>query len=1007
MDIDSKAAIMDVSDEGTPLSSFGPLCVDTWTLIVSAFVHDPSVGPRELAVRKGIIACVAQGWKGALYDAPVFWSNIKIVKDMPVSALQFALSKIGDGDIHLWFSLVNFRRLGGRLATETDVHGWVDDRLRHLTPLSSHWRSFKLDTESPLVFTRIRGHCADLRAYSLVVFDVSYTYLPGHSLDVKPSVRLLPFDSTPWFRSVLPSMARLVLFCVPFVWASDMLFEGLEVVELSYSHCPITLPVDILPRLFTLATRLRTLRLGLLIPFDFPEGFILSSSSLQTFDIDFDSGPIVRTLLDALEVPSLRDMTVRDVRECVDYLFAFPILLNRLTHFRVHGPIGDRVSLQHLFAELRRIEFLDIAHSDAVVFETYLIWARTRARFNKSNYLEGLRTLHLPAVDLPLVVQLVNMVGETVFPEVGRLGVQRLRVERPLDHGLVWNSIVWLRSVIPDFAFTNMYSPSAHCSIDKLLSCDLVVLIAPARDSVLCPSRTFIGLDLRRHISDSTANCPSPDLLPASPSFDNLPVRPVCSIVSMAALVEGSPPAMCNEEGELLSLLDPSDKKAPKYNAPFNPDLPYLVEDVMDLVLQAFAADESLPFKLFIHIRGLLLRSSHWIRYRVRRTPAFWSKLLISPRPRLSLVHQWLELSSDSKPLIPLTISFSATRASSRSSSNEDLEFWVQDAAAILASQIDRCVSLTITTDSPELLTETLLFLDGSHAVILQSMVVKFGLHNYSYMRPHALHDFHFRELPPLGSPFRPFESLAWTVGPIHNPTVTYTTSERASCTLVHPAALLITWAEVVAVLASSLRLSTLLLDGLFLDYEPGTLTCTPPLSALRVLDVAFRGMDSMAQLVTRLNAPALRTLRISVTATADIQCLCACAALLSNIDELVLIGSCPSAMEAYSIYSLMHRATRLDLRMTTSLFYSAFAAACGLPPSEPGVNWNACPNLKQLLVHQIPLTELRSMLQLRIARGYPMLEYVCASEPAGGAVSEVVDWFSQMGVELVVVELQ
>ncbi|KAJ7672312.1 hypothetical protein DFH06DRAFT_1124218 [Mycena polygramma] len=460
MDVESELASTVIADNTPPISEFGPLCRQTWSLTIHAFVNDPSVSPKESAVRRGIIACVAQVWKGALYETPDFWTNIIIVKDMPVSALDFTLDKCGDDGVHLWFSLLNFRDLSGRLAGEEAVNKWVDDRFRRLSPISLRWRSFKLDTESPLVFNRIRVHCGALKAYFLTSFDVSYTYLPGHSLEVAPSARLLPFDSVPWFRTVLPSLTRLVVFCVPFLWDNDLLYEGLEVVDLSYSHCPITLPIDVLPRLFTLATRLRSLRLGVIAPFDFPADYILFSQSLRALDLDFDSGPVVRSFLDALEVPNLRDLTVRDVRECVDYLFAFPVLLNRITRFCARGPLGDRVSLQHLFAALPRIEILDVVHSTPLVFETYCEWVRLRERFGQSNYLGGLRVLHLPAVDLSLVVRLVNLVGETVLPEVGRIGIQRLRVERPLDHGMEWNSLTWLRAVVPDFALTNMYSPS-------------------------------------------------------------------------------------------------------------------------------------------------------------------------------------------------------------------------------------------------------------------------------------------------------------------------------------------------------------------------------------------------------------------------------------------------------------------------------------------------------------------------------------------------------------------
>ncbi|KAJ6481344.1 hypothetical protein C8R47DRAFT_1218506 [Mycena vitilis] len=908
------------SEPSNPLGmvDFGPLTYDVWRSVVLAFVNEPGVGARESAVRRGIVACFA------LYGGTGFWSCITVEKRMPLSALDFALSKCVEGDLHLRFTLLDVKRLEGLPASPAVVSAWIDSVFDRLCPLASRWRSFRLDTENPVIFNRIRHRCADLEAYTLARLDLSYTYLPGYSLLADSQEGLLPFHPSSWFGSVLPSLVRISLYCVPFIMANDLLFEGLEVVDLACYDCPASLPVDVLPRLFALASRLRSLRLGTLVPLSLPEHYVLLSHSLQSLDLSFDSGPVAGIIFDALECPKLTELVVRDVRDGVHFLTACPVVLNRITVFGARGDIGDRISLQHLFAAMPRLETLDLVHSTARVFYTYCEWVRLCIRFEQTVWIRNLRSLALPSVELHEVVGIVNLVGESVFPQVGRIGVERLRVERPPDLDAEWNSVHWLRRIIPDFAFTELYS------------------------------------------------IPAPAIV--------------------------SPGQVIDPDGDYSSLLDLTSFPSNKPSYPKVADLSrvYLWEDVAHILLDNIAFDPDLDLEALIDLRGRLIATSRWARYTVSMIAAFWTRLVISPRPHLDVVREWVEL-ADNDPSLPLTIAFRATHGASVSPffPNNNLEFWIDTAAAILASQLHRCVSLSIVADAPALLNDILFFVEGTRPEMLRRIDVRFGVGDYSHVRPPVLHDFSFLDLPPMGAPFRPCTSVSWTAGVGYNPSVSYITAEIASCAITHPLSELVQWVDVISVLTTFPLVETLVLSGLSFNYRPGTLTCSPPLHALTLLDVSFRGDDSMAQLVSRLNAPALRVLKLVVTCTRDVQCICSCPALLATIDELVVIGGCPAGNEFYAIYALLHRATRLDLRLASRLFYSAFAVASRRPLPRNGPNWNACPSLKHLSLYEVSLRDVQMLLLMRLSKGYPMVESVEVGDPDGGDDVTVRAWLA------------
>ncbi|KAJ7658676.1 hypothetical protein DFH06DRAFT_1407110 [Mycena polygramma] len=168
------------------LTALGPLSSGVWSLTMRNLIYDPLAGPEESAVRRGIIACVCKAWMGALYADPTLWSRITIVKAMPISALDFVLSRCTNGGVHVRISLLDVRRVGDQPATINSIKAWVDSVFDRLSRISDRWSSLCLDTDHPFIFACIRSRCLAIRAHSPESSGVSYPHLPVLLLSENP-----------------------------------------------------------------------------------------------------------------------------------------------------------------------------------------------------------------------------------------------------------------------------------------------------------------------------------------------------------------------------------------------------------------------------------------------------------------------------------------------------------------------------------------------------------------------------------------------------------------------------------------------------------------------------------------------------------------------------------------------------------------------------------------------------------------------------------------------------
>ncbi len=410
----------------------------------------------------------------------------------------------------------------------------------------------------------------------------------------------------------------------------------------------------------------------------------------------------------------------------------------------------------------------------------------------------------------------------------------------------------------------------------------------------------------------------------------------------------------------------------------------------------------------FLQFRGALRLLSPFSNAVVIAQPSFWNKIILSPKAPLEFLRTCIARSS----ALPLLVVFHAsglgvTHPLTFGDAPCSIVQYVVDAASVLFLDMDRCSSLSVYAENYHLLQ---LVLDGiwlAEPDRLHALDASFRVDDYSNFRPPFVQGFHFASRPPLGVAFPPFTSLAWISRPVPKRRVSFATTEKgATCSIVHPAEQPITWSDVEVVFESSAYVHTVILDGL--DFRLGDartiLGFTAPLHNLRVLDLTLHGCYALASLVSRLNLPCIRTLRLTVTDPRDFDCLAGCGAVLSAIQELVLIGSCKPLLAMSRIYAAFHRLERLDLRMGTEHFFRELMHASHRTSAFSSVNWYACPVLSILLVQGVHVEELQRLVVCRESQGYSKLVHISVGGATAVADHSKVEWFRARGIAYTVV---
>ncbi|KAJ7665845.1 hypothetical protein DFH06DRAFT_1323006 [Mycena polygramma] len=367
------------------------LSLELWAKSMLYVVHNVLLSLVEAANAHAAIACVSKTWKHRVYTIAEFWSYITITRNLSMDHLSFVLSKCTAGTIHIRLIFRSIRIVCGIPATVNNVAVLVDSIFKRISPFFHRRKSFKLITENSIVFYRCHTRYSDIRANALEQLKLSYFYLPGF---------------TEYIRA---HGLHDLLFKDPINMCTS-----LQVVELFDFTCATCLDPDTLSILFKEAMiskkindHMRVLHLGLISPFTIPSDYYLRSPSLQMLDIEFFRASFVGCLLQAMDLPGLVELAVRQVYHSINLLLVCSPLLEQLTTFTVHNDIGDDLCLGMLLDSMPCLQHLDLSSSFPHVFDWYCTWAYSVMRRKKCSLATNLKSLTLGRVPISSVVELV------------------------------------------------------------------------------------------------------------------------------------------------------------------------------------------------------------------------------------------------------------------------------------------------------------------------------------------------------------------------------------------------------------------------------------------------------------------------------------------------------------------------------------------------------------------------------------------------------------------------
>ncbi|KAJ7758615.1 hypothetical protein B0H16DRAFT_1720705 [Mycena metata] len=137
-------------------------------------------------------------------------------------------------------------------------------------------------------------------------------------------------------------------------------------------------------------------------------------------------------------------------------------------------------------------------------------------------------------------------------------------------------------------------------------------------------------------------------------------------------------------------------------------------------------------------------------------------------------------------------------------------------------------------------------------------------------------------------------------------------------------------------------------------------------LPSLRVLDLELDGSVGVACVLSICVLPALSTLSIYLSSDEELRLFLHCAAAMASITQLSINGALTDLSAVSRLYSLLPRVVILDLSRAGPVFcHALYDHRRGDP--------HLCPLLEELRVINVPLLQLRSMLELRIAASRPV----------------------------------
>ncbi|KAJ7241291.1 hypothetical protein C8J57DRAFT_1527034 [Mycena rebaudengoi] len=396
----------------------------------------------------------------------------------------------------------------------------------------------------------------------------------------------------------------------------------------------------------------------------------------------------------------------------------------------------------------------------------------------------------------------------------------------------------------------------------------------------------------------------------------------------------------------------------------------------------------------FLALRSTLNCVFH---HRLFDVSSLWSRLLITTDTPLSELAAWLRAAKH----WPLTV---LIRVPSRRTADDVSVEHFRELLRIFVPHFSRCVDLRLEFDDIALLEVALADIAFADPATLRVMTVLIASHDFRHFVPTSLGSFQFwRRQPPFGVPFIPFSRLTIRLADVRQPSFSHLTSGFDNSLVELPSTFTIDWPDVVRLLAHSTELRLLVIDAVPFNYIPGSIVAAPPV-LLHTLDLTFRGVSSMADMLVHVPLPVIHTLRVLLTVDADLACLARCSVILATISKLVLSGHHPVSRfghdNSHNLFRLLSNLRDLDLDGAHVDFFSSFRRA-SLRRCEVGVpNFNACPLLGVLSVRGVTLNALCRLLLDREQSTYADIATINVRFD-GPQSPYILAWFQSRGVTL------
>ncbi|KAJ7231243.1 hypothetical protein C8J57DRAFT_1533871 [Mycena rebaudengoi] len=234
----------------------------------------------------------------------------------------------------------------------------------------------------------------------------------------------------------------------------------------------------------------------------------------------------------------------------------------------------------------------------------------------------------------------------------------------------------------------------------------------------------------------------------------------------------------------------------------------------------------------------------------------------------------------------------------------------------LLSTRFSTCTKLVLEIDNIGLVRIAMEELKVANPAILTAMsvVMENEYHSFANFQPSCLANFVFPIAPAFGQPFLPISCLSIVGAGVCHPAFTHTASSTSMSIVQLPHQYSLAWLALIHLLSSSISLHHLILDAIqFLPSHPGTMIASPPMH-ICTLEVTFRGLQLMADVLAHIPFPYLTTLKVHFYNESNTQCLASCSSILNTVEELILAGKNPVEARVPDVFRFCIWVETLDM---------------------------------------------------------------------------------------------